>query len=393
MKLPIRLSILCLFILTISTYIHAQDTNKNSGYTLITEKLESNVLSEERTVVIQLPKSYAESPDKKYPIIYRLDGAANLVLMNAVLEDLQSQNAAPETIIVAIENTDRMRDLFPTVNHDPNGPVGYGGGSAKFLSFITTELIPLVESKYRVHDFRVIAGGSAAGVFSLYALQKQPEVFDAVLAYSPAVWWANGATGKTTVEFLKNTKALNHYIYTAIGNEAAPMRPYYEEMIAGIQENQPKGLRWINDSFSNVPHNLVGTAGTFRAYHNLFYSEFMQPQDYDGSLTSIADYYEKVSHQRGEKIEAAEWVIRGLGYHYVTEGNFDEAIKLFNYDIEQYPKISNAYDGLAYGYERSGQLQKALVQVNKALELASEEHDAYQVYVNRRERLLKQLSK
>lgn len=393
MKTSTRLSTICFFILVICTFTHAQDTSKTTDYTLVTLKLKSNVLSEERTVVVQLPKSYAGNPDKKYPIIYRLDGAANLILMNAILEDLQSQNAAPEVIIVAIENTDRTRDMFPTVNLDPNGPVGFGGGGAKFLSFITTELIPLVESKYRVHDFRVIAGGSAAGVFSLYALQKNPELFDAVLAYSPAVWWANGATGKTTVEFFKNTKVLDHYVYTAIGNEAASMRSYYEEMITEIQENQPKGLRWVNDSFSNVPHNLVGTAGTFSAYHNLFYSGYMQPKDYDGSLTSIENYYDEVSDQRGEKIEAAEWVIRGLGYHYVTEGNFDEAIKLFKYGIERYPSISNAYDGLAYGYERFGQFQLALVQVNKALELASEDHDAYQVYVNRRERLLKQLSK
>ena len=112
MKIATSIGILCLFTLTVSTFTHAQDTTKDDDYALITEKLKSNVLSEERTVVVQLPKSYAENPDKNYPIIYRLDGAANLVLMNAVLEDLQSQNAAPEIIIVAIENTDRTRDLF-----------------------------------------------------------------------------------------------------------------------------------------------------------------------------------------------------------------------------------------------------------------------------------------
>jgi tetratricopeptide (TPR) repeat protein len=308
-----------------------------------------------------------------------------------VLESLQSQRAAPDVIVVAIENTDRLRDLYPNVNRDPNGPVGYGGGGAKFLQFITSELMPMVESKYRVHDFRIIAGASAAGAFSLYAMQQAPELFNAALTYSAAVWWANGATAETTVEFLKNNKKLDHYLYTAIGNEGAPMRSYYDAMISDIRKNKPKGLRWHNDVFSDVPHNLVTNAASFKAYYSLFYSEYMRPKDYDGDLSSIEKYYEAVSQQRGEKIKAAEWVIRDLGYHFVTQQNFDEAFKLFKYGIERYPNTPDAYNGLAYGYEQSGQFENALEQVNKALALASSDYDGYDVYVSRRERLLKKL--
>lgn len=391
-----KVMVLWLLIILLSTHAHGQDMSvehevSNPSYTLITEKLASKVLSEERTVIVQLPKSYAQNPDKKYPIIYRLDGANTLSMLNAVLESLQSQRAAPDVIVVAIENTDRLRDLYPNVNRDPNGPVGYGGGGAKFLQFITSELMPMVESKYRVHDFRIIAGASAAGAFSLYAMQQAPELFNAALTYSAAVWWANGATAETTVEFLKNNKKLDHYLYTAIGNEGAPMRSYYDAMISDIRKNKPKGLRWHNDVFSDVPHNLVTNAASFKAYYSLFYSEYMRPKDYDGDLSSIEKYYEAVSQQRGEKIEAAEWVIRDLGYHFVTQQNFDEAFKLFKYGIERYPNTPDAYNGLAYGYEQSGQFENALEQVNKALALASSDYDGYDVYVSRRERLLKKL--
>ena len=110
-----RIKVLCFFLLSISPISYGQDASvedetQSFSYTLITEKLTSKVLSEERTVVVQLPKSYAENPDKKYPIIYRLDGATTLVMLNAVLESLQSQRAAPEVIVVAIENTDRLRN-------------------------------------------------------------------------------------------------------------------------------------------------------------------------------------------------------------------------------------------------------------------------------------------
>ncbi|APE03745.1 esterase [Alteromonas mediterranea] len=374
------------YVLT-SSLIQAEPNGEEKSYELKVEKLQSKVLGELREVIVQLPKSYAENPDKKYPVIYRLDGAGNLPMMNGVLESLQSHNAAPEVIIVAIENTDRLRDFYPTANEDPNGPVGYGGGGAKFLSFITTELMTMVESKYRVHDFRVIEGASAGGVFALYALTQKPELFNAALTYSAAVWWNYGASAKSTVAFLKSTNQLDHYIYTSIGNEGAPMRTYYDDMILGMRANQPAGLRWENEAYADVPHNLVTAASIFSAYHHLFLSAYLRPQQFNGDIQSISKYYERVSEQRGEKLEAPEWVIRELGYHYVRTQNYDKAIELFKHDIAKYPDTPDAYNGLAYGYEQMGNYKKSLEIVNKALTLSTPQHEGLQVYLNRQKRL------
>ena len=46
---------------------------------------------------------------------------------------------------------------------------------------------------------------------------------------------------KSTVAFLKSANQLDHFIYTSIGNEGAPMRPYYNDMISGMRANQPAG--------------------------------------------------------------------------------------------------------------------------------------------------------
>ncbi|WP_081367493.1 alpha/beta hydrolase-fold protein [Alteromonas mediterranea] len=382
-----RIALTVLVYVLTSSLIQAEPNGEEKSYELKVEKLQSKVLGELREVIVQLPKSYAENPDKKYPVIYRLDGAGNLPMMNGVLESLQSHNAAPEVIIVAIENTDRLRDFYPTANEDPNGPVGYGGGGAKFLSFITTELMTMVESKYRVHDFRVIEGASAGGVFALYALTQKPELFNAALTYSAAVWWNYGASAKSTVAFLKSTNQLDHYIYTSIGNEGAPMRTYYDDMILGMRANQPAGLRWENEAYADVPHNLVTAASIFSAYHHLFLSAYLRPQQFNGDIQSISKYYERVSEQRGEKLEAPEWVIRELGYHYVRTQNYDKAIELFKHDIAKYPDTPDAYNGLAYGYEQMGNYKKSLEIVNKALTLSTPQHEGLQVYLNRQKRL------
>jgi len=232
--------------------------------------IKSAVLNEERTVVVQLPKSYQAEPNKVYPVIYRLDGAGNIPLASAVIERLQNDNRAPEVIIVAIENTNRLRDFYPTVNKEPQGPVGEGGGAATFLAFFEQELIPLVNKNYRTHDYKVISGASAGGVFAVYALQAKPELFQAHIAYSPAVWWNYGAMVKSTKSFIAKTKDLNNYVYTNIGEEAGIMRERYDELQQSLQSHKAPGLRFFSDAFDGTSHNLTSSAGAFNAYYNLF---------------------------------------------------------------------------------------------------------------------------
>ncbi|MFT5545699.1 MAG: putative alpha/beta superfamily hydrolase [Rheinheimera aquimaris] len=388
-----RIATFIVFSVLTSSVVAQQASDSNGEYKLLTDTLHSEVLNENRTITVQLPKSYGSAPDKKYPVIYRLDGKGNIPLITAVLERLQDANAAPEVIIVALENTDRLRDLYPTINQEPQGPVGIGGGAPKFLSFIENELIPFVDKKYRTHNFKVIAGASAAGVFVLYALQTNPELFQAHLAYSAAVWWNYGATASSTKAFMSNTKNLDNYLYMNIGEESGFMRERYDDLQNFISSNTPSGLTFISEKFDAVSHALTSAAGIFNAYHNLFLPLRMPIQAYTGDTRSISDYYNRLSKQYGEQTPPPEWVVRELGYSFVNNRNLDEAIKLFKYGITLYPEKPDAYNGLAYGYEQSGKYEESLEQVNKALALAGEGYDGYEVYLARKERLLKLLAR
>ncbi|SNY43818.1 hypothetical protein SAMN06297280_0653 [Arsukibacterium tuosuense] len=386
-----RIATAVVFSIMTSSVSAQQASDSNGEYRLLTETLHSEALNESRTITVQLPKSYSSAPDNKYPVIYRLDGNGNIPLITAVLERLQEANAAPEVIIVAIENTDRMRDFYPTVNQEPQGPVGIGGGAPKFLNFIENELIPFVDKKYRTHNFKVIAGASAGGVFVLYALQTNPELFQAHLAYSAAVWWNYGATAKSTKAFLSKTTNLDNYLYMNIGEESGLMRERYDDLQHFVASNTPKGLTFINDEFDKVPHGLTSAAGIFNAYQNLFLPLRMPLPVYTGDTSSISDYYHRLSTQYGEQTPPPEWVVRELGYHFANNGDLQQAIKLFKYGISLYPEKPDAYNGLAYGYEQSERYEESLAEVNKALALSGQDHDGYDVYLARKERLLKLL--
>lgn len=379
-------------VLTVSVTIFANaqvTVIQKDSYEQHVEVITSKVLNEERTFTVQLPKSYYTKPAQKYPVIYRLDGQGNLPLITAVLERLQEANSAPEVIIIAIENTDRLRDFYPTKNNEPEGPVGFGGGADKFLEFLESELIPFVNSEYRTHDFKILSGASAAGVFSLYALQTKPYLFQAHVAFSPAIWWNYGASAKSTKNFIAKAEKLNNYLYVNIGQESGIMRERYDDMKNFIVTHKPEGLRFISDEHNNVPHGLTSVAGIFNAYKNLFLPLWMPARAYSGQTQSITEYYERLSNQYGQIISAPEWVIRELGYHFVNEGNLVEAIMLFKFDISLYPNLASAYDGLAYGYEYSELFENSLEQVNKALALSKVGDDGYEVYLRRKERLLK----
>ncbi|WOC26247.1 esterase [Pseudoalteromonas sp. N1230-9] len=359
---------------TQNTLAQSEIKKQTPNYTQQTHSFKSTILNEQRTVVVQLPKSYLAHPNKKYPVIYRLDGADNVPLINAVLERLQQNDQAPEAIIVAIESTNRLRDFYPTVNKEPQGPVGEGGGAAKFLAFVEQELMPLVNKQYRTHDYRVIAGASAAGVFALYAMQANPELFQAHIAYSPAVWWNYGAPVNSLKTFITKANSINSYVYMNIGEEAGIMRERYDDMQQTMQNSKVQNLRFKSDAFAGVSHNLTSAAGAFNAYHGLFLSKHMPLSALGDDVSSIDAYYQRLSQQWGEQIAPPDRAVRLLGYSLTDNQQFERAIEVFKYNIKNYPKSAYALSALSYGYEMQGNTRQALVHIEAAIAVAD---DAY----------------
>ncbi|MBB1504856.1 prolyl oligopeptidase family serine peptidase [Pseudoalteromonas sp. SG41-1] len=376
-----------------NTFAQSNTKQQSTDYSVHTHTIKSAVLNEERTVTVQLPKSYQAEPNKVYPVIYRLDGAGNIPLASAVIERLQNDNRAPEVIIVAIESTNRLRDFYPTVNKEPQGPVGEGGGAAKFLAFFEQELIPFINKNYRTHDFRVIAGASAGGVFALYALQANPELFQAHIAYSPAVWWNYGASAKSTKSFIANTKELNNYVYTNIGEEAGIMRERYDELQQSLQSHKVQGLRFFSDAFAGISHNLTSAAGAFNAYYNLFLPKQMPISALSNDVASIDAYYQNLSQQWGEQIAPPDRAVRSLGYNLTGSKQFTRAIEVFKYNIKNHPKSVDALSALSYGYEMQGDTRQALEHMESALAIADDSYPYINYLKETKARLQAKLSK
>src|SRR5580700_5714711 len=106
----------------------------------------SNVLNEDRVIWVRMPAA-AQGKKESYPVIYMTDAGTNVNEIGSTIDFLADTNFMPPLIVVAIENTDRARDLTPShagVRHSDGtvDPVPTSGGADKFLDFIQTELVP-----------------------------------------------------------------------------------------------------------------------------------------------------------------------------------------------------------------------------------------------------------
>lgn len=70
---------------------------------------------------------------------------------------------------------------------------------------------------------------------------------------------------------------------------------------------------------------------------------------------------------------ATEPDINLLGYQALTAGNTDEAIRLFQRNVRDYPKSWNVWDSLAEAYAKKGDKKQALANYQKALDMVNDE--------------------
>ncbi|MDC8831369.1 alpha/beta hydrolase [Alteromonas gilva] len=219
---------------------------------------------------MRVPLSYESETIKTYPVLFVLDGELNGELVKGMFQRLHSSNGSNEHIIVGVTSSNRLRDFAPTVNKDPRGPVGEGGGGDKFLDFMEKELIPTINERYRTSNFNVLAGHSIAGLLVMHSFHSRPNVFQAHLAFSPAVWWGDRETSKATKQYVATKKHIQNYLYMDIGSEGGEMRQVYDSLAQTILRNRNIDLNLRLDEFEHEPHDFTMVAGLYNALKGLF---------------------------------------------------------------------------------------------------------------------------
>lgn len=209
--------------------------------------LVSSVLGEERTYYVHLPDSYARSPSKRYPVLYVLDGTSQSVHTAATAELMARIGAMPEAIVIGIPSGDaRNRDYTPPGMRQDADDDGRAEGQAdRFLGFLQRELMPQVQRELRTTPRRALVGNSRGGLFVVHAFTRQPSLFDAYVAHSPALWRDDSTIVARLDRFLRGHRDLRGKLFLSLGGDENPkMTAAFRKTTAVLQREAPTGLQW-----------------------------------------------------------------------------------------------------------------------------------------------------
>lgn len=158
--------------------------------TVAARSLDGNLLGDpsEVDVEVQIPDSYAMSPERRYPVVYFLAGydePASVRSIGLELERLVTDGEADEMILVGVSGDNALGGSFYV-----DSPV-----SGRWASAIVDDVVGAIDQQYRTlatPASRGIAGFSMGGYGALALAMENPDVFGAVYALSPGLFAPGG---------------------------------------------------------------------------------------------------------------------------------------------------------------------------------------------------------
>jgi len=269
--------ILCFYLLLVGALALAQEERMDpilskapfaigESITLFSESL-----NEERVINIYLPNGYDATSDKKYPVIYLLDGSTDEDFIHiAGLVQFGSFswiNMIPETIVVGIANIDRKRDFtYPSNNERDQTQFPTTGGAENFIDFIQDELFQLVEFEYQVTEERTIIGQSLGGLLATEFLFRKPQLFDHYIIVSPSLWWDYESLLKKNLD----PKLAPKSIYVAVGKEGEVMERVAKELHTKLKNLELPNTKLFYKFLDGQDHSDALHLGVYDAFEKMF---------------------------------------------------------------------------------------------------------------------------
>ena len=221
----------------------------------------STALDEQRTINVWLPPGYADG-EAPLPVLYMLDGGIHEDfphLANTVADLVEANRIVP-IILVGIANTERRRDLSPPTTVEKDKAIAsVVGGAPRFRSFISDELIPEIDARYRTSVNRTLIGESLAGLFAVETLLRTPDVFDNVIAFDPSLWWDNHVLVTQADSLLRALPDTPKRLWFA-GSDAPDIQVHTRALAERLDAKAPFLLNW---SYTDAPEEKHWTI--FRA--------------------------------------------------------------------------------------------------------------------------------
>lgn len=326
------------------------------------DTIHSNQLNADRTITVSLPLSYAKSKDKKYPLLILLDGEYLFDAFTGAMAYANYWDDLPEMIIVGIDQDKNGQREGDSKMDDEGLPVEQG---AQFFDFVSTELMPALQKKYRVAPFKIIAGHDATAGFLNLFLYKDDPMFDAYIAMSPEFGEQMLERIPTRLQVIK--KPIFYYLSGADGDLKQNMK-VVTALNHNISSVKNSSLFYNYDEFKGATHYSMvlysipnALYHIFSAYQPITTDEFNEKilkldKDYVGYLVKKYDIIEK---SYGMKMPVRLTDFKAIEAAILKNKAYDEFEKLAAVAKKAYPKSMLGSYELGMFYEKTGDPKKA----------------------------------
>ena len=316
---------LLLFFLLIQVYSQGEDLVFGQKY-----DISSSILQEERQIAVFTPENYQNS-DEKYHVLYVLDGEWNFHFVASLTDKLASSGDIPKMIVVGIINNNRSKDLTPAGVNDNKDR--YGGGEL-FLDFLTEELQPWVEKRFRTHPYKLLAGHSFGGLFTIYSMMQKPGAFQSYIALSPSLGRNDEQQVRIAKNFFKSENIFPKNLFLAVGNEGGLTYSSSKKFVDVLDAEVNGDFRYRFEHLKDENHISITTQGFIQGLR--FVYEGIDPRKV-GSLDDIfliEEHYQFLSKRFGHEVQIPEEYYQKFVKEQLAERELDYALFI----LEKYQK-------------------------------------------------------
>ncbi len=330
--------------------------------------LTSKILDREVNVLISVPEGY-NARSTNYAVLYDL-GSFNFTYDSGTVELLARTSDIPGMIVVGVPRLQRGYVPTPFEDRGENP-----SGADLSIKFLREELIPFVEKNYRTNAFRILYGHSVGGLFTMYTLFNNPDLFTAYVAGSPWFQTNNQYWLKNIEKMAKERKLDDKFLFMTVGKgETELTLDTYRELEKWMNDKRITGLTWKSAWVEGDHGSMVGR----NMYDGLlfFFSGWKMPNEVlrNGDVEMIDEYLKRNTAKWAMYgFEASAIVpeprINSLGYYLLNQKEYEKAVDIFSYNIKRFPKSFNAHDSLGEAYMIMGEKEKAIKYYKLAIKL------------------------
>ncbi len=357
----------------------------------------SDILNEDRQIQILTPESYTET-NKKYPVLYLLDGQRLFPFGVSLLKSFTQFRQTPEFIVVGI------------TNRYPNRFGHFIDREKKFLTFMEDEVISFVDNNFRTSKERLLFGWEYGGSFVIQTMLDKPDLFSAYLAASP---FPLDQKIDQISDFLDSNTNFDKALYFSVSPNENDVTKGVKKLDSILRLKAPKTFNWsyrelLNEEHRSTPYSTIyeGLTSFYQYYPELQFNNLAEFTA-AGGLSYVYDYYQKRAAQFGFPATLSDWTMFSLmrnairandieqfkrfisefeatkfihrlrvsracliAEFYAEHKEYDKAIDLFLVLTEKHPDAERPLKGLGDVYTALKKQKKASRYYKKAKEIA-----------------------